>query len=101
MGDHFKVLKVPEGACTGKILLGVGVHFQVLRCLKGLWYSYDSVNKDKNNEQFDLTRGMMLERIRLHEDSNNPVMKSHSQGATIIIVDFLYRRCRCSKKRGC
>ena len=30
VGDHFQVLKVLEGACTGKIFWGVGDHFQAL-----------------------------------------------------------------------
>ena len=33
--DHFQVLKVSEGTCTGKIFLGVGDHFQVLQVPRG------------------------------------------------------------------
>ena len=35
MGDHFQVLKVSEGTCTGQIFLGVGDHSQVLTVSEG------------------------------------------------------------------
>ena len=35
VGDHFQVLKVPFGTCTGKMFLVLGDHFQVLEVSEG------------------------------------------------------------------
>ena len=35
VGGHFRVLKVSEGTCTGKIFPGLGDHFQVLKVSEG------------------------------------------------------------------